>query len=68
MSIQFFLKDQLLTVAAAWGFKDFELPKKGTLRIISRPKGQSPNVAFITRSEKKSTYGKPLFQCEFKTI
>lgn len=63
-SVQYFLKDQLLTVFHGWGVTE-PLPKKGRSVVVAFPGPAVLNTATVTLHENRSTHGKPLYKVEF---
>ena len=62
-SIQLNTKEQLLHIFAAWGVKE-PIPGKGKKVIIGFPPPAAFRMATIIKSDKRSTYGKALYQIE----
>ena len=54
-------KDQAVAVLESWGNKE-PMPRKDRQLIICLPKPANPNMATVSKTDLKSTYGRPLYR------
>jgi hypothetical protein len=65
MNIYLDTKDQLVRLLREWGVSE-PIPGKGKKLIVCFPPPAVLNVATIIKSDKKSTYGKALWEIKME--
>ena len=65
--VNLYTKEQLLVVLNRWNVNE-PPPAKGKKVMVAFPPQATFNLGIVTRSEHKSTYGKPLFRVELSNV